>query len=88
MELVVVAYSSFLSVTHFCLVKFDMHDLACLIFGILMYCIFQAITASGAKKGELILADVNTKLINKNITTDLKVDTNSKVSNLILSSHL
>ena len=41
--------------------------------------VFQAITSSGAKKGEAFLADVNTKLINKNITTDIKVDTNSKV---------
>ncbi|KAJ9563755.1 hypothetical protein OSB04_008915 [Centaurea solstitialis] len=39
----------------------------------------KSITSSGAKKGELFLADVNTKLINKNITTDIKVDTNSKV---------
>ncbi|KAL3501331.1 hypothetical protein ACH5RR_035780 [Cinchona calisaya] len=38
-----------------------------------------AITSSGTKKGELFLADVNTQLKNKNITTDLKVDTNSKV---------
>ncbi|PWA78526.1 Eukaryotic porin/Tom40 [Artemisia annua] len=38
-----------------------------------------AITSSGAKKGEAFLADVNTKLINKNITTDIKVDTNSKL---------
>lgn len=34
---------------------------------------FQAITSSGAKIGEAFLADVNTKLINKNITTDIKV---------------
>ncbi|CDP00287.1 unnamed protein product [Coffea canephora] len=38
-----------------------------------------AITASGLKKGELFLGDVNTQLKNKNITTDFKVDTNSKV---------
>ncbi|CDP00288.1 unnamed protein product [Coffea canephora] len=38
-----------------------------------------AITSSGIKKGELFLADVNTQLKNKNITTDVKVDTNSKV---------
>ncbi|CAI9092727.1 OLC1v1028048C1 [Oldenlandia corymbosa var. corymbosa] len=38
-----------------------------------------AITSSGTKKGEFFLADVNTQLKNKNITTDLKVDTNSKV---------
>ncbi|KAI3824982.1 hypothetical protein L1987_06457 [Smallanthus sonchifolius] len=36
-----------------------------------------AITSSGSKKSELFLADVSTKLINKNITTDVKVDTNS-----------
>ncbi|XP_058105296.1 mitochondrial outer membrane protein porin of 36 kDa [Magnolia sinica] len=38
-----------------------------------------AITASGTKKGELFLADVNTQLKNKNITTDVKVDTNSNL---------
>uniref|UniRef100_A0A5B6YTZ9 Voltage-dependent anion-selective channel protein n=1 Tax=Davidia involucrata TaxID=16924 RepID=A0A5B6YTZ9_DAVIN len=36
-----------------------------------------AITSSGTKKGELFLADVNTQLKNKNITTDIKVDSNS-----------
>ncbi|GER41447.1 voltage-dependent anion channel [Striga asiatica] len=38
-----------------------------------------AITSSGSKKGELFLADVNTQLKNKNMTTDVKVDTNSNV---------
>nr|XP_043640015.1 mitochondrial outer membrane protein porin of 36 kDa-like [Erigeron canadensis] len=38
-----------------------------------------AITSSGTKKGEAFLADVSTKLTNKNITTDVKVDTNSKL---------
>ncbi|XP_031122301.1 mitochondrial outer membrane protein porin of 36 kDa [Ipomoea triloba] len=38
-----------------------------------------AITSSGVKKGELLVADVTTQLKNKNITTDLKVDTNSKL---------
>ncbi|KAI5679080.1 hypothetical protein M9H77_10030 [Catharanthus roseus] len=38
-----------------------------------------AITSSGTKKGELFLADVNTQLKNKNITTDVKVDTSSNV---------
>ncbi|GMH27607.1 hypothetical protein Nepgr_029450 [Nepenthes gracilis] len=38
-----------------------------------------AITSSGTKKGELFLADVSTKLINKNITTDVKLDTSSNV---------
>ncbi|KAM7506689.1 hypothetical protein LguiA_017142 [Lonicera macranthoides] len=38
-----------------------------------------AITSSGTKKGELFLADVNTQLKNKNITTDIKVDTNSNL---------
>ncbi|CAL5396224.1 unnamed protein product [Camellia sinensis] len=37
------------------------------------------ITSSGTKKGESFLADVNTKLTNKNITTDIKVDTNSNL---------
>ncbi|KAI5413172.1 hypothetical protein KIW84_057684 [Lathyrus oleraceus] len=36
-----------------------------------------AITSSGTKKGELFLGDVNTQLKNKNITTNIKVDTNS-----------
>ncbi|GLT45341.1 hypothetical protein SLA2020_191780 [Shorea laevis] len=38
-----------------------------------------AITSTGVKKGELFLADVSTKLKNKNITTDLKVDTSSNL---------
>lgn len=44
----------------------------------------QAITSTGTKKGELFLADVSTKLTNKNITTDVKVDTNSNVSGIFL----
>jgi voltage-dependent anion channel protein 2 len=40
----------------------------------------QEITSSGVRKGEIFLADVSTKLRNKNITTDVKVDTNSNVS--------
>jgi voltage-dependent anion channel protein 2 len=38
-----------------------------------------ALTSSGIKKGELLSADVSTQLKNKNITTDVKVDTNSNV---------
>ncbi|XAR51774.1 hypothetical protein NMG60_11006506 [Bertholletia excelsa] len=38
-----------------------------------------AITSTGTKKGELFLADVNTQLKNRNITTDIKVDTNSNL---------
>jgi voltage-dependent anion channel protein 2 len=38
-----------------------------------------AITSTGTKKGELFLADVNTQLKNKNITADIKVDTNSNL---------
>ncbi|XP_004489166.1 outer plastidial membrane protein porin [Cicer arietinum] len=38
-----------------------------------------AITSSGTKKGELFLADVNTQLKNKNVTTDIKVDTESNL---------
>ncbi|KAI8030408.1 hypothetical protein LOK49_LG01G03850 [Camellia lanceoleosa] len=38
-----------------------------------------AITTSGTKKGDLFLADVNTQLKNKNVTTDIKVDTNSNL---------
>lgn len=47
---------------------------------------FQAITSSGTKKGEFILADVNTQLKNKNMTTDVKIDTNSNVSHNTLLS--
>ncbi|OWM64562.1 mitochondrial outer membrane protein porin of 34 kDa-like [Punica granatum] len=42
-----------------------------------------AITSSGTKKGQLFLADVNTQLKNRNITTDVKVDTNSNLSTTI-----
>ncbi|KAL5553944.1 hypothetical protein UlMin_041345 [Ulmus minor] len=38
-----------------------------------------AISSTGVKKGELFLADVSTQLKNKNITTDVKVDTNSNL---------
>ncbi|KAG4926412.1 hypothetical protein AAZX31_19G019000 [Glycine max] len=38
-----------------------------------------AITSSGTKKGDLFVADVNTQLKNKNITTDIKVDTGSNL---------
>ncbi|CAN1187671.1 Mitochondrial outer membrane protein porin of 36 kDa [Linum perenne] len=38
-----------------------------------------AITSNGVKKGDLFLADVSSQLKNKNVTTDLKVDTNSNL---------
>jgi voltage-dependent anion channel protein 2 len=38
-----------------------------------------AITSSAIKKGDLFLADVNTQLKNKNVTTDIKVDTSSNL---------
>ncbi|XP_027350482.1 outer plastidial membrane protein porin-like isoform X2 [Abrus precatorius] len=38
-----------------------------------------AITSSGTRKGELFVGDVNTQLKNKNITTDIKVDTDSNL---------
>ncbi|KAK6913219.1 Eukaryotic porin/Tom40 [Dillenia turbinata] len=38
-----------------------------------------ALTASGTTTGDLFLADVNTQLKNKNITTDIKVDTSSNL---------
>ncbi|GMP30486.1 hypothetical protein CsSME_00005139 [Camellia sinensis var. sinensis] len=41
------------------------------------------ITSSGAKKGDIFIADVNTQLKNKNITTDIKVDTNSNLCTTI-----
>lgn len=56
------------------------------LFGKLTFCVLpQAITSSGTKKGDLFLADVNTQLKNKNITTDIKVDTNSNVSTAVCS---
>ncbi|TQD69766.1 hypothetical protein C1H46_044704 [Malus baccata] len=42
-----------------------------------------AITTSGTNKGELFLGDVNTQLKNKNVTTDIKVDTDSNLSTTI-----
>ncbi|TKY58801.1 Mitochondrial outer membrane protein porin of 36 kDa [Spatholobus suberectus] len=41
------------------------------------------ITSTGVRKGEIYLADVSTKLKNKNITTDVKVDTNSNLRTTI-----
>ncbi|KAF6159950.1 hypothetical protein GIB67_033034 [Kingdonia uniflora] len=38
-----------------------------------------AITSSGTKKGEALLADVATQLIHKNMTFDVKVDTGSRL---------
>ncbi|XP_043706966.1 mitochondrial outer membrane protein porin of 36 kDa-like [Telopea speciosissima] len=38
-----------------------------------------ALTSTGIKKGDLFLADVGTQFKNKNITTDIKVDTNSNL---------
>ena len=56
-------------------------------FSLIIYslCLFlfvfpQAITSSGTKKGDLFLADVTTQLKKNNVTTDIKVDTNSNVS--------
>ncbi|PIN16338.1 Porin/voltage-dependent anion-selective channel protein [Handroanthus impetiginosus] len=37
------------------------------------------LTSTGTKKGDLFLADVNTQLKHKNITTDIKVDTASNL---------
>lgn len=37
------------------------------------------LTSTGTKKGDLFLADVNTQLKQKNVTTDIKVDTNSNL---------
>ncbi|KAI4328386.1 hypothetical protein L6164_020743 [Bauhinia variegata] len=42
-----------------------------------------AITSTGIKKGEIYLADVATQLKNKNITTDVKVDSTSNVRTTI-----
>ena len=58
-----------------------------------MWCIYfifhcQTLTSTGTKKGELFLADVNTQLKNKNITTDIKVDTGSNVRLIVCFSML
>ncbi|KAL0350930.1 UNVERIFIED_CONTAM: Mitochondrial outer membrane protein porin of [Sesamum radiatum] len=37
------------------------------------------LTSTGIKKGDLFLADVNTQLKHKNVTTDIKVDTSSNL---------
>ncbi|KAF6168451.1 hypothetical protein GIB67_005003 [Kingdonia uniflora] len=42
-----------------------------------------AITSSGTKKGDLLLADVSGQMRNKNVTTDFKVDTNFRVLSTI-----
>ncbi|XVF58213.1 hypothetical protein PTKIN_Ptkin07bG0045900 [Pterospermum kingtungense] len=38
-----------------------------------------AITSAGTKKGDFFVADVNTQLKNRNVTTDIKVDTDSNL---------
>ncbi|XP_077252668.1 mitochondrial outer membrane protein porin of 34 kDa-like [Tasmannia lanceolata] len=38
-----------------------------------------AITSTGTKKGDLFIGEINTQLKNKNLTTDLKVDTKSNL---------
>ncbi|KAB5516274.1 hypothetical protein DKX38_026922 [Salix brachista] len=45
----------------------------------------MTITSSGTKKGEFLAADVNTQLKNKNITTDIKVDTSSNFLTTIIA---
>lgn len=62
------------------IVKMRLLLLSFLMINALLVMHLQAITSSGVKKGELFLADVSTQLKNKNITTDVKVDTNSNVS--------
>ncbi|KAG8366839.1 hypothetical protein BUALT_Bualt16G0009600 [Buddleja alternifolia] len=37
------------------------------------------LTSTGTKKGDLFLADINTQLKHKNVTTDFKVDTSSNL---------
>ncbi|CAA0820230.1 Mitochondrial outer membrane protein porin 1 [Striga hermonthica] len=37
------------------------------------------LTSSGTKKGDIFLADINTQLKHKNVTTDIKVDTASNL---------
>lgn len=66
------------------IVKMRLLLLSFLMINALLVMHLQAITSSGVKKGELFLADVSTQLKNKNITTDVKVDTNSNVSLCLL----
>lgn len=66
------------------IVKMRLLLLSFLMINALLVMHLQAITSSGVKKGELFLADVSTQLKNKNITTDVKVDTNSNVSLYLL----
>lgn len=68
----------------------DIHNvnLCLLIRGLNLFLLLQAITSSGTRKGELFVADVNTQLSNKNITTDIKVDTDSNVSLTSLFEYL
>ncbi|KAL0377509.1 UNVERIFIED_CONTAM: Mitochondrial outer membrane protein porin of [Sesamum radiatum] len=40
---------------------------------------FETLTSTGIKKGDLFLADVNTQLKHKNVTTDIKLDTSSNL---------
>jgi myosin-crossreactive antigen len=44
----------------------------------------QAITTSSTNKGEILVGDINTQLKHKNVTTDIKVDTDSNVSSVFL----
>lgn len=63
------------------LAVYDLHFVLCCLVLIFSFIILlQAITSSGIKKGDLLLGDISTQLKNKNITTDVKVDTNSNVS--------
>lgn len=57
----------------------DLSDFDVSLFFFFFSFLLQAITSTGIKKGDLFLADINTQLKNKNITTDIKVDTNSNV---------
>lgn len=63
------------------LAVYDLHFVLCCFVLIFSFIILpQAITSSGIKKGDLLLGDISTQVKNKNITTDVKVDTNSNVS--------
>ncbi|XVF16557.1 hypothetical protein REPUB_Repub10bG0042200 [Reevesia pubescens] len=43
-----------------------------------------AITSAGTKKGDIFLADINTQLKYRNVTTDIKVDTDSNLFTTIM----
>jgi hypothetical protein len=44
------------------------------------WCLEQAITATGTKKNDFILGEIHSQIKNKNVTLDIKTNSNSSVS--------